>query len=1774
MKKRIFSILVALCLMAGLMLAFAATAGAVDLTPDYYVTGAPRAYNVGSSANGSEVGVNCYTLANALSACNTDWGERPGRPVIQLGSSSSPLSVNRGDGNLISATYTGAVNIEYYSSQFLGLKVGTGVTATLRDFTLTNSVKADDTYRYDAIFVLSGGTLAIEDGTSITVADGTSAKSGSACALNNVGTVTISGTVIMSIADKTYTIFNNGSCTIGGNEGDNITISTSASAGTGIQALSGQLTIGTGTTVNAFSGLYIGSGCNAAISGGTVSSEINTVSNMGTLTITGGTLESAGALSGGITGTTLNNRGTLIMTGGTVRNTGTSGSCRALDNTNGTATISGGVITSGGTETIWTLNKLTLNGNCIVSSTASNGTAVSSNINTNAGSEISIGGNAYISGNIGVIASYARYGGTSTLTITGGVISGRSYAVQTTADTGISGGRLSATGPNSIALSCSDGHTVNITSGEFTSNGQYSAYGIINSGSNVSFSGGSVTAILTDSGGWSAYGIQNTSSGTVKVSGGSVTAGANVPVANAKIYGIYNNDGTANITGGVISSEGSSDTAFAVFDQASASPRGVVISGAPTLKSVSPNTVCLEKRTSDSGALTYFGTSFYANANASVTIQSTYDEAADAYVINGGNYTNTQAHALPDVGYGAPRWTSDAARTIILSTASPAAVSTLTAGGNASVYLSVRQVFAVTVSAGGHGTASANVSSTVPGDTVTLASTPNTGYSFDGWTSPSGVAFADASAANTTFAMPAKAVTVTANWEANGYIVTFDPESGTVSPDTKTVTYDSTYGALPVPERTRYTFGGWWTGDNGTGVQVLTGTTVTITADQTLHAKWTINTYTVTWKSQDGTTTLEEDTAAAYNSTPSFGSSKPTKASDGAYSYVFAGWATSMGATTGTAEASLGAVTNNIIYYAAFTATPLAYSACVSPVSKTFTAVGVGYGTVAAQQFTITNDGTGTITNLSATLTSGVSFEISAALSSNTLTSGSTTTVSVLPKTGLAVNTYTDTLSITGDNGISLTVPLSFTVNAAPIVNAIISPDTGSFDKRTANQADVTATVIWGSATDITTVKARASSIGAGNFNVSGNVLTIKKEYLAVQSTGSLVLTAEFDAGASATLTITVTDTTPPTLAPASRNYDLNAPADVGMIITWNNASNVTDAVYSIRPDVTIYTLDTGDYNIDDDSLTIESSFFSDLSLTTGATLDFVFTFNTGDEASLTVHAVDGFVPVTDIIDVPDTAAAGTPLTLTGTVVPGNATNQTVTWSVYNVGGTGASIAGNILSTTAAGVVVVRATIENGLPASSDYTQDFNITVSAAPIATYNVTFSTNGGTYATKTVNAGESIGNTAWPANPTRSSYTFGGWFTGGNGAGTEFTSATPVNVTFAVYAKWTYSGGGGGSNTPAPAEKTITVTETSSDLFKNTTGAITVEADVEDAFSNSVEVKVTDTTVDAASFGLGAVDEVYLFDISLYIKGTGEKTEPAPGYAVTIALPIPENLIDKRNDLSVVHKSDSGVVAEIASRPEQRNGVWYLVFEATEFSPYALVVRNVGTYDMSAGVPYYLDADGSRVFIGFAANGKYYAPSGVTISFTHNDKSFTDVPGHWAAQYIGFVTEREIFLGTGTATFSPDAGMTRAMFATVIGRLYERSFGAIKASGIHAFTDCDYSDYYGKYVDWAAENEIIGGYGNGKFGPNDKVTREQMAAILYRFANFLGVLPDGIDTVFNYPDADSLSDYAKTAALYCQTTGIIGGRTGGMFAPQETATRAEVATIIQRFVESGVK
>lgn len=232
----------------------------------------------------------------------------------------------------------------------------------------------------------------------------------------------------------------------------------------------------------------------------------------------------------------------------------------------------------------------------------------------------------------------------------------------------------------------------------------------------------------------------------------------------------------------------------------------------------------------------------------------------------------------------------------------------------------------------------------------------------------------------------------------------------------------------------------------------------------------------------------------------------------------------------------------------------------------------------------------------------------------------------------------------------------------------------------------------------------------------------------------------------------------------------------------------------------------------------------------------------------------------------------------------------------------------------------------------------------------------------------------------------------------------------------------------------------------------------------------------------------------------------------------------------------------------------------------------------FTKAAGLPYYLDANGNQIFIGFSSDSsgamKYIAPVGKSMLLTPNPKSFTDISTHWAKEGIDFVTQRELFMGTGTSTFSPEAGMTRAMLATVMGRLYERSYGALSTAGRHVFADCDYSGWYGSYIDWCAENGIITGVGGGKFEPDRPVTRQEMATMLYRFAQFMKLDTATNGKMLTYPDASSIGDWAQAGALYCQGNGLITGRDNGSFTPAGTATRAEVATILERFIHLVVK
>ena len=178
------------------------------------------------------------------------------------------------------------------------------------------------------------------------------------------------------------------------------------------------------------------------------------------------------------------------------------------------------------------------------------------------------------------------------------------------------------------------------------------------------------------------------------------------------------------------------------------------------------------------------------------------------------------------------------------------------------------------------------------------------------------------------------------------------------------------------------------------------------------------------------------------------------------------------------------------------------------------------------------------------------------------------------------------------------------------------------------------------------------------------------------------------------------------------------------------------------------------------------------------------------------------------------------------------------------------------------------------------------------------------------------------------------------------------------------------------------------------------------------------------------------------------------------------------------------------------------------------------------------------------------------------------FTDVPQNaWFADAVNYAVRNGLMNGVGNGRFDPNGSMTRAMLVTVLWR-YEGS----PEEGVNGFTDVPDGQWFTKAVAWAAENGIVGGIGGGKFDPNGNVTREQMAAILFRYAD-----QKDIDTseraTLNFPDAAKVSAWATDAIAWTVAEGIIGG-SDGMLLPQGNATRAQVSTILMRFIEDVAK
>lgn len=191
-------------------------------------------------------------------------------------------------------------------------------------------------------------------------------------------------------------------------------------------------------------------------------------------------------------------------------------------------------------------------------------------------------------------------------------------------------------------------------------------------------------------------------------------------------------------------------------------------------------------------------------------------------------------------------------------------------------------------------------------------------------------------------------------------------------------------------------------------------------------------------------------------------------------------------------------------------------------------------------------------------------------------------------------------------------------------------------------------------------------------------------------------------------------------------------------------------------------------------------------------------------------------------------------------------------------------------------------------------------------------------------------------------------------------------------------------------------------------------------------------------------------------------------------------------------------------------------------------------------------------------------------IEVEFTNGKLPFTDVrESDWFYEDVAFAYENGLFAGTSDTTFSPNASMTRAMLVTVLYRLE----GQPAVNGRSGFSDVQYNGYYEDAVTWAADNGIVNGTSTTTFSPNANVTREQMAAILYRYAQHKKYNTAASSGLNGFTDHASVSGYAAASLEWAVAEKLVNGNAGKLM-PTGNATRAQVAAILHRFVENVAK
>ena len=495
---------------------------------------------------------------------------------------------------------------------------------------------------------------------------------------------------------------------------------------------------------------------------------------------------------------------------------------------------------------------------------------------------------------------------------------------------------------------------------------------------------------------------------------------------------------------------------------------------------------------------------------------------------------------------------------------------------------------------------------------------------------------------------------------------------------------------------------------------------------------------------------------------------------------------------------------------------------------------------------------------------------------------------------------------------------------------------------------------------------------------------------------------------------------------------------------------------------------------------------------------------------------------------------------------------------------------------------------------------------------TYTVTFYPNGGSVNPVAATT-DSSGKLSSLPTPTRGgNYRFDGWYTEQTG-GIKVTLNQVYTADTTLYAYWIYTSGSSSSEdrddpsgnafitdrpnkdnptTPTTAKSNsvkvdskgnavitrsivadvISVAQSDSIKHGNTKNGIAVVVPVEiskalagvqitlkaDALDKLVSSGVKRFTIDTdsmADFGfmldtLKELNRQTSGDLILKMKKTAvtsQEVETAIGNRPVYAITLWEVKNGKETAVNLSGKTVSIAIPYTPAKNEQPGNL------------YAVYVDENGNVQWISKSSYNMD---QKAVIFVAEHFSIYG-----IGYKNQIPAFTDVNNHWAKDNMLFVVSRGLLSGTSATTFSPNTGMTRGMFVTALGRLAGVDPTDYQAS---MFTDVKEDAYYAPYVNWAAKTGVVSGTTDTTFAPDTNINREQMAVIMKNYATKLGyTIPKTLEVV-NFADSAGISFWAKEAVKSMQQAGILAGKTNNCFDPAGTATRAEVATVLRRFVE----